>query len=839
MTGPETPQSQTTLGTGAPVPATGSKAESATERDQPRLPADAMIILPLRQIVLFPGVVMPLSLKHALPIAAAQAAAQMQQPFGAILQLDPEIETPTLDQLHKVGTIANVLRYVTAPDGTHQVVCQGQERFRILEFLDGYPHLTARIERLAETGGDGPEAEARLHQLKERSLEVLALLPEAPPELGNAIQSLSSPSHGADLVTTFMDLKAGERQEILEITDVNARLDKVLTALGHRLEVLKLSRDIGEQTKESMADQQREYFLRQQMKTIQKELGEDEDAKAEIQELKEAIGEARMPEEAEKHALKELKRLERMPEAAGEYSMVRTYLDWLVELPWSKRSDDVIDIAKARTILDDEHFGLDKIKKRILEHLAVRKLNPDGASPILCFVGPPGVGKTSLGKSIAHAMGREFIRASLGGLHDEAEIRGHRRTYMGALPGNIIQSLRKAGTSNPVFMLDEMDKLGSGGFHGDPSSALLEVLDPAQNNTFRDNYLALPFDLSQVMFVATANVLDAIPGPLRDRMEIIELPSYTGDEKLEIARRYLVERQLETNGLRDDQAIVTEEALRVIVADYTREAGVRNLERLIGAVLRHVAMRIAEGTDERVSIEPDDLHAILGPKRVESEIAMRTSVPGVATGLAWTPVGGDILFVEATRLPGKGQLILTGQLGDVMRESAQAALSLVKSSARRYGLDEALFESNDIHVHVPAGAIPKDGPSAGVAMFVALMSLLKDETVRHDTAMTGEISLRGLMLPVGGIKEKVLAAHRAGITRVMLPARNWKDFEDIPESARSALEFVWLEHVDDAIETVVGAGSEPTRKLEAPTAPLGFGLRPARGDDHSRPAGER
>ncbi len=795
-----------------------------------KLPEDAIIILPLRKAVLFPGVVMPLALKQPLSIAAAQTAAQFQRPFGAVLQHDPDLDRPAPGQLFKIGTVASVLRYVTAPDGTHHVVCQGEERFRILEFLDGYPHLAARIERLPDIGGEGPEAEARLHQLKERALEVLALLPQVPPELGSAIQGLTSPSQGADLVASFMDLKPEERQEILELTDVNVRLDKVLSALGHRLEVLKLSHDIGEQTKETMADQQREYFLRQQLKTIQKELGEDEDSKAEIQELAEAITKAGMPEEAEQHAKKELKRLERMPEAAGEYSMVRTYLDWLVDLPWSKQSEDLIDIAKARDVLDDEHFGLEKIKKRILEFLAVRKLNPDGSSPILCFVGPPGVGKTSLGQSIAHAMGREFVRASLGGLHDEAEIRGHRRTYMGALPGNIIQGIRKAGTRNPVFMLDEMDKLGGGGFHGDPSSALLEVLDPAQNDTFRDNYLALPFDLSQVMFVATANVLDAIPGPLRDRMEIIELPSYTGDEKLEIAKRYLVSRQMEANGLKAEQASITDDALRVITGDYTREAGVRNLERLIGAVFRHVAMRVAEGTATSVAIGPDDLHGILGPKKVEPEIAMRTSVPGVATGLAWTPVGGDILFVEATRLPGKGQLILTGQLGDVMRESAQAALSLVKSSAIRYGIDEKLFETNDIHVHVPAGAIPKDGPSAGVAMFTALMSLFKNETVRHDTAMTGEISLRGLVLPVGGIKEKVLAAHRAGIKQIMLPRRNQKDFEDIPESARDALDFVWLDHVDDAIQVVVGQKEEVVPALEAPNAPLGFGLKPNRNE---------
>jgi ATP-dependent Lon protease len=489
--------------------------------------------------------------------------------------------------------------------------------------------------------------------------------------------------------------------------------------------------------------------------------------------------------------------------------MVRTYLDWLIELPWSKLSEDAIDITEARRILDEDHYGLDKIKRRILEYLAVRKLNPTGKSPILCFVGPPGVGKTSLGQSIARATGRKFVRASLGGVHDEAEIRGHRRTYIGALPGNIVQGIRKGGTRNPVFMLDEMDKLGAG-FHGDPSSALLEVLDPEQNATFRDNYLGVPFDLSQVMFIGTANVLDGIPGPLRDRMEVIELPSYTEDEKVEIAKRYLVRRQLEANGLKLEQIEISEAAIRAIVRDYTREAGVRNLERLIGSVFRNVAVRIAEGTVERVRIEPDNLRPILGPRQVENELAMRTSVPGVATGLAWTPVGGDILFVEATRIPGSGKLILTGQLGDVMKESAQAALSLVKSRARQWGIGESLFEKSDIHVHVPAGAIPKDGPSAGVAMFIALVSLLTDRTVRSDTAMTGEISLRGLVLPVGGIKEKVLAAHRAGIARVLLPARNQKDFEDIPESARDNLEFVWLERVDDAIAAALGTASAET-----------------------------
>ncbi|MGH8525117.1 MAG: endopeptidase La, partial [Gammaproteobacteria bacterium] len=516
---------------------------------------------------------------------------------------------------------------------------------------------------------------------------------------------------------------------------------KVLAFIAHRLEVLRLSRDIGQRTKESMDERQREYLLREQLKAIQKELGETDQNAAEVAELSQAITEAKMPAEADEHARKELRRLERMPEAAAEYSMVRTYLEWLTELPWSILTDSTIDIAEARKILDKDHYGLAKIKRRILEYLAVRKLNPEGKSPILCFIGPPGVGKTSLGQSIARATARKFIRISLGGVHDEAEIRGHRRTYIGALPGNIIQAIRKAGTRNPVFMLDEMDKLGAG-FHGDPSSALLEVLDPEQNATFRDNYLALPFDLSKVMFIGTANVLDTIPGPLRDRMEVIQLPGYIEEEKIEIARRYLVKRQLEANGLSSEQSGISDDALRAIIHDYTREAGVRNLERQIGTAFRSAAMRIAEGAAARVNIEAADLHSVLGAKQFESEIAMRTSIPGVATGLAWTPVGGDILFVEATRVPGSGKLILTGQLGEVMKESAQAALSLVKSRAAEINVADDAFDNKDIHVHVPAGAIPKDGPSAGVAMFIALASLLIGKSVRSDTAMTGEISLR-------------------------------------------------------------------------------------------------
>jgi ATP-dependent Lon protease len=604
------------------------------------------------------------------------------------------------------------------------------------------------------------------------------------------------------MVAAFMDLKPDEKQGVLETVDLRSRLDRILWLLAYRIEVLRLSRDIGRQTRETMEGRQREYMLREQLKAIQKELGETDEKSAEIAELEKALAEAKLPDEVDKQAKRELKRLERMPEGAVESGMVRTYLEWLAELPWSAESAHEIDVAEARRVLDEDHFGLEKIKRRIVEFLAVRKLNKSGKSPILCFVGPPGVGKTSLGQSIARATGRKFVRVALGGVHDEAEIRGHRRTYIGALPGNIVQALRKAGARDCVMMLDEIDKLGRG-IQGDPSSALLEVLDPEQNHTFRDNYLAVPFDLSRVMFIATANMLDTVPGPLRDRMEVIQLSGYTEDEKLQIARRYLVKRQLEANGLEPGQGEITDGAIRAIIRHWTREAGVRNLEREIGGALRHGAMRIAEGGATSVRIDEADLPAILGAPRFENEAALRTSVPGVATGLAWTPVGGDILFIEAARTPGSGRLILTGQLGDVMKESAQAALSLVKSRTRQLGFDEGLFEKSDIHVHVPAGAIPKDGPSAGVAMFMALSSLLTGRTGRSDTAVTGEISLRGLVLPVGGIKEKVTAALAAGIGTVLLPARNKRDFDDIPEAAKQKLRFVWLERVEDALEAAL------------------------------------
>ncbi|HEY0745989.1 MAG TPA: endopeptidase La, partial [Steroidobacteraceae bacterium] len=648
------------------------------------------------------------------------------------------------------------------------------------------------------------EIEARGLNLREKAMEAVQLLPQAPGELTNAIRAIESIPALADMIASFMDLKISDKQEILATFDLKARLDRVLTLLGRRIEVLKVSRDIDEKTREAFDDRQKEAVLRERLHQIQKELGETDGSKAELAELQAQVKDAGMPPEAEEQALRELNRLDRMPEQAAEYSMTRTYLEWLIAMPWSKLDPEQLDIEQARKILDEDHYGLTKIKRRILEFLAVRKLNPEGRSPILCFVGPPGVGKTSLGQSIAKAIGLKFGRVSLGGVHDEAEIRGHRRTYIGALPGNIVQALRKAGRRNPVLMLDEVDKL-SASYQGDPFSALLEVLDPEQNNSFRDNYLGVPFDLSKVLFIGTANVLDSIPAPLRDRMEVIELTGYTEEEKLQIARRYLLKRQLQANGLTVEQVQISDEALRRVIADYTREAGVRNLERQIGGLLRNCAVSIASGEAQSVAIDAAAVERILGAPRFESDVALRTSVPGVATGLAWTPAGGDILFIESSRVRGSGKLILTGQLGDVMKESAQAAVTLVKSQAERLGIDAAILDSSDLHIHVPAGAIPKDGPSAGVAIATSLASLLTQRTVRADVAMTGEISLRGVVMPVGGIKEKCVAAARAGIRTVILPARNRRDLEDLPDSVRARLEFVWAEKIEDvfarALET--------------------------------------
>ena len=766
---------------------------------------DVLVIVPVRNMVLFPGLIVPIAIGRESSIAAAQYAAKHERPVGVLMQTRPDAEAPGADDLARVGTVAAILRYVSTPDGTHHLVCQGQHRFRVLEFIVGHPFLAARVEHIAEPAiVDDKEIEARFLRLRERAVEVLQLLPQASQEMVNAVQAIDVPATLADMVAGYLDIKPAEKQELLEQTDLRSRLDRLLELMAHRIEVMQLSREIDQRTKASMGVREREFLLREQMKAIQKELGDEGGANAaEIGELRTLIGEAGMPDEVRKQADKELKRLERMSDASSEYSMLRTYLDWLVELPWKAPEADVIDLQHARMVLDTDHFGLDKVKKRILEFLAVRKLNPTGHGPILCFVGPPGVGKTSLGQSIARAMGRKFVRVSLGGVHDEAEMRGHRRTYVGALPGNIIQALKKAGTRNCVMMLDEIDKVGSG-THGDPSAALLEILDPEQNHTFRDNYLAVPYDLSQVLFITTANVLDPIAGPLRDRMEVLQLSGYTQQEKREIARKYLVTRQLENCGLKPEQLEITDAALSGIVRHYTREAGVRNLERQIGAICRRAVVRIAEGESQAVRVDEPDLVGMLGPEKFENEVALRSGMPGVATGLAWTPVGGDILFVEASKTPGGGRLILTGQVGDVMKESAQAALTLLKSRSVALGLDPAAFEKTDVHIHVPAGAIPKDGPSAGVAMFVALATLFLDRPVRNEVAMTGEISLRGLVLPVGGIKEKVLAAVAAGIRCVMLPARNRKDLEEVPQQARQGMEFVFLDDVGQALETAIG-----------------------------------
>jgi ATP-dependent Lon protease len=789
----------------------GTQASAQSGSTLSPLPADALIIVPVRNVVLFPGMVLPVALGRQKSVAAAQQAVRDQRQVGILLQRDAEVADPAAIDMHRMGTVANIVRYVTAPDGTHHLVCQGEQRFQIVEYLSGWPFMVARVTQIPEPGVRTPEIEARFVNLKAQAVEAIELLPQVPADLLAAVQGIDQPPALADLATAYMDIKPEEKQEILETVDIAARMDKVSRMLAHRIEILKLSQEIGRQTKSALDERQREALLREQMAAIQRQLGEGEEGKAaEMAELDKAIANAKMPKEIEDQARKELRRLQRMPDAAGEYGMIRTYLDWLIELPWALPEETPIDIAQARKILDEDHYDLDKIKRRIIEYLAVRKLAPQGKAPILCFVGPPGVGKTSLGQSIARAMGRKFVRVSLGGVHDEAEIRGHRRTYIGALPGNIVQAIRKAGARNCVMMLDEIDKLGAG-IHGDPGAALLEVLDPEQNNTFRDNYLAVPFDLSRVVFITTANMLDTIPGPLRDRMEIISLAGYTADEKLQIAHRYLLRRQFEANGLKDGQVEIGDDALRDIIQSYTREAGVRGLERQIGQVLRNAAVRVAEGQAGPIRISREDIVSILGAPKFENEVAMRVSVPGVATGLAWTPVGGDILFIEATRIPGSGRLILTGQLGDVMKESAQAALSIVKNRAVALGIDPARFEKSDIHVHVPAGAIPKDGPSAGVAMFMALTSLMTDRTIRSDTAMTGEISLRGLVLPVGGIKEKVVAAHSAGIKRVMLPARNRRDYDDIPEIARREMEFVWLERVEEA----VAAALEPKAMASA------------------------
>jgi ATP-dependent Lon protease len=763
------------------------------------VPAGAMLILPLRQTVLFPSTVMPLVVGRPASLQSVEEAVRQQIQVGFVAQRDPSVELPTPANLFSVGTSAEIVRMYNLPDGQRQIIVQGRQRFEIAEFIETEPFLIARVTMIEEQTPRSEEFKARIINLRQEAGKALALLPEPMMELKVAIERIDNPLALIDIIASTMDLPLEEKQELLATFDPEQRSQKVSEKLARQISLLELSKKIGDETKGSLDKAQRQYFLREQLKAIQKELGEDSGENVEVEELRKKVTDAKMPPQVETEVLRELSRFERMPEMAAERSMIRTYLEWMVELPWSVRSDEQIDLPWARQILDEDHYDLEKIKKRIVEFLAVRKLNPEGKSPILCFVGPPGVGKTSLGQSIARAMNRKFIRQSLGGVHDEADIRGHRRTYIGSLPGNIIHGIRKAGTNNPVFMLDEIDKLGAS-FHGDPSAALLEVLDPAQNTSFQDHYLGVDFDLSRVMFIATANVLDTIPGPLRDRMEIIQLAGYIEEEKLAIAMNYLVPRQIVENGLKQEQISFEPDAIREIIQGYTREAGVRQLEREIGSICRGVATRVADGSLDKIIVTRPAVREYLGQPKFLNEIALRTSLPGVATGLAWTPVGGDILFIEATKMVGSGKLQLTGQLGDVMKESAQAAMSLVKSRADSLGIDAELFRTQDIHVHIPAGAIPKDGPSAGVTMFVALVSLLLGQRVNKDVAMTGEISLRGLVLPVGGIKEKVLAAKRAGITTVLLPEMNRRDLEDIPPAASAGIHFEFLTTVDQALE---------------------------------------
>ncbi|MCD6288619.1 MAG: endopeptidase La [Candidatus Hydrogenedentes bacterium] len=763
-------------------------------------------ILPIRNMVMFPVMVVPLDVGRPRSLAAISEAALGNKLLGLVTQKEAEIEEPTFDDLYTVGTITRVLRLLRMPDGHQQVLAQGLVRFRILDVVAEEPFMKARIEVIespAEPEGS-THTDALLITLRDQARELIELSPNVPQDAMAVVRNINDSGTLLDLIAANLDISIEEKQGLLETIDLRERYERMAPLMARQIEVLKLSQDIRSEVSNSIERAQREAILREQLKAIQKELGEGDAHSADMDEIKQRISETDMPEEVEQEALHELDRLSRMHPSAAEYSVTRTYIEWLIDMPWRTGTKDRLNIRTASKVLDEDHYDLEKVKKRMLEYLAVRKLKSDTKGPILCFVGPPGVGKTSLGMSIARALGRKFVRMSLGGVHDEAEIRGHRRTYVGAMPGRIIQGIRRAESNNPVFMLDEIDKIGQD-FRGDPSSALLEVLDPEQNHSFTDHYLGVPFDLSQVMFITTANVLDTIPPALRDRMEVLDLPGYTDHEKLFIAQKFLVSRQIAEHGLTPKQIKFRVDALRTIISAYTREAGVRNLEREIAAVCRGVARKFAERRRRKpVSIGKNDLQKFLGPQKFYSEVAERTKVPGVATGLAWTPTGGTILFVEATMMRGKGNLTLTGQLGDVMKESAQTALSYIRSRAAELGIDETIFEKTDVHIHVPAGAIPKDGPSAGVTMYMALVSLLLDRPVRNDTALSGEITLRGMVLPVGGVKEKVLAAKRAGISRVVLPSKNEKDLEEVPEEIRKTMRFEYVNRMDDVPALVLG-----------------------------------
>ncbi len=758
----------------------------------------ALAVLPLRNSVFFPHQVMPLSIGRDSSIKVIEEALKDDGHVVIVAQTDGSIESPTEKDIHWTGTLAKVLKQFTLADGTRSVLMQGLERVQLISILHADPYIRAVVRSVDEKPAKGMETDAMISNLKNLFRKAVELSPNLTEEHLSIILNTEEAGVFADVTSSMLPITVDEKQKILEILDVQKRLEEVTLALTKLLQKLELGSKIQSEVQGEINKTQREYYLREQMKAIKKELGEDEEG-VDLAELRKRIDDAKLPEEALKVAEKELKRLSQMNQASAEYTVSRTYLDWILDLPWSVSTDDNLEIKKAKEVLEHDHYGLDKVKKRILEYLAVRKLKNDMRGPILVFVGPPGVGKTSLGRSIANALGRKFVRISLGGVHDEAEIRGHRRTYIGALPGRIIQGLKKAGTNNPIFMLDEIDKIGQD-FGGDPSSALLEVLDPEQNFSFSDHYLEIPFDLSKVMFIATANMIEPVPPALRDRMEIIEIPSYVEDEKLHIAKRFLMPKQAKEHGLKEEQIRIEDEAMRGIIAGYTREAGVRNLERQIATVARGVAREVAEGTIQKQLVGKDNLTKYLGHQKFFPEVAERINRPGIAVGLAWTPVGGDILFIEATKMKGKGNLLLTGQLGDVMKESVQAAMSYIASHAGELGLDENFKSEMDIHVHVPAGAIPKDGPSAGVTMLTALTSLLTNRLVRNDLAMTGEITLRGAVLPIGGVKEKVIAAHRAGIKTILLPERNKLDLDEVPKPAIEGMKFHFVKEMADVLK---------------------------------------
>ncbi len=779
-----------------------SPDEDSVIREFETLP-DSMPVLPLRDTVAYPDTLAPLGVGQERSIKLVDDVLAANRMLVMVASREPEEDAPDPDQLYDVGVVGVVTRMLKVPDGTIRILVQGSQRVELGPYETGKPYLVAGIREIPDVIEESPELEALTRNVQRTFSEIIEQIPYLPEELQMAVTNVDDPSALSHLIAGALRISTDEKQSLLEEVDVTKRLRKLSEILARELEVIQLGSQIQSEVQSSIDKGQREYFLREQMKAIQAELGEEDEQVAEANELRERLEAANLPEGAHQAAERELSRLEKLPPAAAEHGVIRTYLEWLVELPWDKETEDNLDIEHARKVLDDDHYGMEEIKDRILEYLAVRKLNPDSPGPILCFVGPPGVGKTSLGKSIGRALGREFERISVGGVRDEAEIRGHRRTYIGAMPGTIIRALRDAGSNNPVFMIDEIDKMGSD-FRGDPSSAMLEVLDPAQNDTFRDHYLDVTYDLSDVMFIATANVLDTIPGPLRDRMEMIQLSGYTADEKRHIARRYLVPRQIKANGLKTKNIEFTDPALTAIIEEYTREAGVRSLEREIGTVCRKVARVFAEndGKGKKVKVSGKKVRELLGRRRVFSESRRRTKVPGVSTGLAWTPTGGDVLFIEATAMPGNGKLVITGQLGDVMKESAQAALSYVRANAGEVApdVDEKWFAKHDIHIHVPAGAVPKDGPSAGVAMTVALVSLINGRPVRNDVAMTGEVTLTGQVLPIGGVKEKSLAAQRAGIKLVILPSRNEGDVEEIPEHERADIEFRYASKVGEALE---------------------------------------